>query len=161
MPTEEIGPKAALVIACRSVMLLDLHVAAEGVYQGVAQREDELPYTVFMFRPRKPLKSLSSERDMLREYQLVVKVCAAEQGGLSAEAVAEPMKRAIYDLFTQTIDGEDAQTRLNTFLEPLGWTATKIVEVGDTEEYSDVVGTNKDIRRWHFGHLFNLRISKL
>lgn len=157
---ETLSAKSALAIAVREVLLLDDHLASEGVYQSVADRDDELPYTIFFIRPRRVWKTMLLTRDWLREYQVVVKQCATQAGGLSAEGVAEPMKRAGYDLLTQTVGGVAAQDRMNGFLESLGWTATKILEVGDVPEYSDVVGANRDIRRWHFGHLFDVRISK-
>jgi len=152
------NPKSALTLAVRRLLLEDTLVASEGVYQHVAPREDDLPYTVFAFRPRKPMKGLKTET---REYQLVVKVCAALRGGLEAEGVAEPFKSAIRERLTQPISGVSAQTRLNVHLNPLGWTSLVPLEVGDIEEYFDVVGANKDVRRYHFGNLYDLRITKL
>lgn len=152
------NPKSALTLAVRRVLIDDALIASEGVYQHVAPREDDLPYTVFMFRPRKPMKGLETE---VREYQLVVKVCAALRGGLEAEAVAEPIKSAIYERLTQVVGGVSAQERLNVYLNPLGWTALVPLEVGDVEEFFDTVGANKDVRRYHFGNLYSLRVVKL
>lgn len=147
---------AEITRATRQVVLEDALCATRPVVFDSAGRVD-FPYIVLSLTPMPPVKKFGGG-DRFRWFRLQAKVCATMSGGQSAMAIAEPLRSAIYDRFTQTIDGLAPDERLNVYLNPVGWRALYPLEVGDIQPYKDRIG---DAERWHMGNLFDLRIAKL
>jgi hypothetical protein len=150
----------AVIKSVRAFLVADAALASVGVAYGRAVREEALPYVVLSVAPVAASKVLTAA-DAMRTYRVMVKVCAANKGGQGANEIAKPLVDAAYTRFTRIVSGKTPQARLQEILQPLGFAAMVPLEVGDITPYSDTVGANRDIERWHFGALYDVRIAPL
>jgi hypothetical protein len=141
-----------LLFAIRQVQLANTELASAGVFTVSAPREDALPYFLnAVYKPSTGRKRLTG-RDSSRYLIIEMKAVAAEASGREAVEIANDLADLNYDLFA----GDGAEQRLNTVLEPLGWSADMPLENGAIGPYKDNLD---DLERWHVGHkfLFNMK----
>jgi hypothetical protein len=149
-----------LISAIRSVLSADADLDEVPMALGSAPQGLPLPHITLGIQSNVPTLKLSRGA-AYRTVTVSMKVSAVESGGYEALEIAKPLRDRADDLLSKIVDDTKPEARINAELAVDGWRIMIPLETGSIPPYKDYVGPDKDVERWHIGHLYTYRIQEV